>query len=78
MNGPIGIIVDKEDCLWISSAGGRVQRFSREGAFLQGFGRTGTGPGEFNIPHALAVDSRGDLYVTDALNHRVQKFVVSM
>ena len=37
-------------------------------------GQQGSGPGEFNEPGGLAVDSQGNLYVADIMNHRVQKF----
>jgi NHL repeat len=37
-------------------------------------GLEGTGVGEFIAPHGIAVDSSGDVYVTDPAAHRVQKF----
>jgi DNA-binding beta-propeller fold protein YncE len=37
-------------------------------------GTSGSGAGQFNEPEGLAVDSRGNLYVVDRNNHRVQKF----
>jgi len=40
-------------------------------AVLQTIGRRGTGPGEFNYPTALTL-SRGQLYVVDAMNFRIQ------
>ena len=33
-----------------------------------------TGPGQFNAPEAITVDSNGDVYVADTGNHRIQKF----
>jgi hypothetical protein len=39
-----------------------------------GVGQTGSGPGEFNVPHAIAVDSRGRLFVADRANNRIQIF----
>jgi len=41
---------------------------------LGGFGRPGRNPGEFNGPRGVAVGPDGSIYVTDSLNHRVQKF----
>jgi len=38
-------------------------------------GGAGAAPGRFNNPWGIALDSRGNLYVADALNHRVQKLV---
>jgi sugar lactone lactonase YvrE len=38
------------------------------------FGKHGTGPGEFDGPHALAFDSKGRLFVGDRTNNRIQIF----
>ena len=40
----------------------------------QGVGQVRLGPGEFRTPHALAMDSRGRLFVADRGNHRIQIF----
>ena len=34
----------------------------------------GTGPGEFNLPHAVEYDRCGRTWVADTLNHRIQVF----
>jgi DNA-binding beta-propeller fold protein YncE len=51
---------------------GRISVFNKNGKFLRVIGKTGTGPGEFRTPHALAFDSRGRLVVADRHNHRIQ------
>jgi DNA-binding beta-propeller fold protein YncE len=51
---------------------GRISVFDKNGKFLRTIGKTGTGPGEFRTPHALAFDSRGQLVIADRHNHRVQ------
>jgi DNA-binding beta-propeller fold protein YncE len=51
---------------------GRLSVFDKTGKFLRVIGKTGTGPGEFRTPHALAFDSRGQLVVADRHNHRIQ------
>ena len=38
------------------------------------FGKKGSGPGEFDTPHTLAMDSRGRLFVGDRNNNRIQIF----
>lgn len=52
----------------------RVVKFSRDGRFLLQWGKRGTGPGEFGLPHNLVVDAQGRVYVTDRDNERVQVF----
>ena len=52
----------------------RVIVFDKNGKKKMEFGKLGTGPGEFDQPHALAVDSKGRLFVGDRNNNRVQIF----
>jgi DNA-binding beta-propeller fold protein YncE len=43
-------------------------------SFLQTWGSFGSGPGQLNTPVGIAIDQAGDVFVTDRLNHRIQKF----
>jgi DNA-binding beta-propeller fold protein YncE len=52
----------------------RVVKFDKEGNFLKAWGRKGTAPGEFDLPHTIAIDARGRVYVGDRENQRVQIF----
>jgi DNA-binding beta-propeller fold protein YncE len=52
----------------------RVHKYSPDGKHLMCWGTTGTDPGEFNIPHNIAADEDGWVYVADRENHRVQVF----
>ncbi len=52
----------------------RVVKFSRDGKYLMEWGRKGKGPGEFDTPHAVVVDSRQNVYVSDRENNRIQIF----
>jgi DNA-binding beta-propeller fold protein YncE len=54
--------------------GARVVKFSRDGKYLLEWGRRGTGPGEFGLPHNVVVDAQGQVYVTDRDNQRIQIF----
>ena len=50
-----------------------VTVFDREGKFLNRWGESGTGTGQFNRPSGIAIDSEGNLHIVDHLNARVQK-----
>ncbi len=52
----------------------RIMKFDRNGKFLMSWGKKGMGPGEFDVPHTLAVDKEGRLYVGDRQNNRIQIF----
>jgi DNA-binding beta-propeller fold protein YncE len=52
----------------------RVHKFSPEGELLLSWGEPGSGPGQFNLPHGIAVDSRGRVVVADRENSRLQWF----
>ena len=72
--GPTGICIDQKNRVWVASTNNRIQLFTADGEYLLGFGKKGEGPGEFHTPHGLTVDSRGNLYVVDTTNNRIQKF----
>ena len=52
----------------------RIMKFDKNGKFLKTWGKKGMGPGEFDLIHALAFDSRGRLFVADRQNNRIQIF----
>jgi len=52
----------------------RVLKFSKDGKFIKTWGKKGSGPGDFELPHNLAFDSRGRLFVADRGNSRIQIF----
>lgn len=52
----------------------RIVKFSSDGTYITEWGETGSGPGQFHTPHALAMDSQGLLYVGDRSNRRIQVF----
>ena len=52
----------------------RVHKFSPDGKLIKSWGKPGTGPGEFNLPHNIACDAVGQVYVADRENHRIQVF----
>jgi sugar lactone lactonase YvrE len=52
----------------------RVVRFDKNGKFIKEWGKLGSGPGEFRTAHAIAMDSRGRIFVADRSNSRLQIF----
>ncbi len=52
----------------------RVVKFNSTGEYIMSWGSRGQAPGEFDTPHALAMDSQGRLFVGDRGNNRVQIF----
>ncbi|MFZ0335471.1 MAG: peptidyl-alpha-hydroxyglycine alpha-amidating lyase family protein [Candidatus Acidiferrales bacterium] len=52
----------------------RVAKVDKDGDWLMSWGEPGTGPGQFNTPHSIAVDAQGNVYVADRGNRRIQVF----
>jgi sugar lactone lactonase YvrE len=49
-------------------------KFAKDGTFIKTWGKKGTGPGEMDGPHTLAMDSKGRLFLGDRGNNRIQIF----
>ena len=52
----------------------RISKFDKNGKFIKAWGSYGSAPGQFNQPHAVALDSKGRLFVADRSNNRIQIF----
>jgi len=52
----------------------RIVKYNSKGEYLMEWGGTGAEAGEFRVPHALAINSEGKLFVGDRGNSRVQVF----
>jgi len=78
--GPSDVVVAPNGDIFVTdghvaNANGRVVKFSKDGKFIKSWGSThGSGPGEMNQPHSIAMDSRGRLFVADRSNSRLNIF----
>ncbi len=78
--GPFNMVtnaaVGPDGDLFVSDGYGnaRVHRFTAAGELKASWGEPGSGPGEFNLPHAIAVDRSGRVFVADRENSRIQIF----
>jgi hypothetical protein len=52
----------------------RVAKADRNGNWLKSWGTPGNKPGQFNTPHSIAADAKGNIYVADRGNRRIQVF----
>jgi tripartite motif-containing protein 71 len=82
-NLPSGIAILHNGNIIVTDGYGnnRVAMFDKTGKFLKQVGKgaggqpdKGTGPGEWNLPHKLAVDADENLYIIDREGHRVEVF----
>jgi peptidylamidoglycolate lyase len=75
-NQPTDVAVLKDGSFFVSDGYGsaRVVKFAPDGTFLASWGTPGVGPGQFNLPHGIAVDGSGRVLVADRENSRVQVF----
>ncbi len=73
---PTNLAVAPNGELYVTDGYGnaRVHRFSPDGRLLASWGGPGDGPGQFNLPHGIAIDQGGRVYVADRENSRVQVF----
>ncbi|NLE36855.1 MAG: 6-bladed beta-propeller [Pirellulaceae bacterium] len=76
LNMPTDMAVTPQGEVFVADGYGnaRIVHFDAKGQFVKAWGTLGTGPGEFNVPHAIVLDSEGTLYVADRNNARVQVF----
>jgi DNA-binding beta-propeller fold protein YncE len=76
-NGMADVAVAKNGEIFLADGEGpntRVVKFAPDGKFIKWWGGKGAEPGQFNVPHSIAIDSRGRIYVADRSNNRIQIF----
>jgi len=78
-NAPSAVYVAPNGDIFVADGHGgntnsRIVKFSADGKFIKTWGHKGAAPGEIDIPHTLAMDARGRLFVGDRQNNRIQIF----
>lgn len=73
---PTDVAIGDDGAVYVSDGYGnaRVAKFSPSGDYLMSWGSRGTNPGELDVPHGIAIDPEGRVYVADRGNARVQAF----
>ena len=70
-----GIAVDSEENIFVLDRGNcRIQKFDKNGSYLQTIGGRGQGPGEFEQPTSLHIDFKDRIYVYDSLGRYLNVF----
>ena len=74
--GPCDVAVAANGDIFVADGhqNSRVVKFDKDGKFIKAWGKRGEGPGEFNLPHTIVIDSRGRVLVGDRSNNRIQIF----
>jgi sugar lactone lactonase YvrE len=75
-NGPTDVAFGRNGDVFVTDGhvNARVVKYTKDGKFIRAWGKKGTGPGEFNLPHSVAIDSQGRVLVADRSNNRIQIF----
>ena len=78
-NGPSGVVIAPNGDIFVADGHGgdtnaRIVKFSKDGKFIKAWGKKGSGPGDLDTPHSIAMDSRGRLFVADRVNNRIEIF----
>ena len=79
LNEPAAVVTAPNGDIFVADGHGvnsnlRIAKFSKDGKFIKAWGKKGTGPGEFMGLHAIAIDSKGRIFVGDRPNNRIQIF----
>ncbi len=73
---PTDVAWDAQGNIYVADGYGnaRVAKYDRNGKWIKNWGSRGSGQGQFNIVHGIAIDAQGNVYVGDEGNKRVQVF----
>ena len=68
-------IDDYESIFILDFVNKRVSKFNRDGRFVRHYGKgKGQGPGEFQFPANVAIDSKGYVYICDSIQRKIEVF----
>jgi hypothetical protein len=68
----IGLALDSQDNIYALDYGNsRIQKYNKEGQYLQTIGRKGQGPGEFEFPFKFFLDRQDNIYVYDRRKFKI-------
>jgi sugar lactone lactonase YvrE len=75
-NRPADVAWDAAGSIYIADGYGnsRVVKVDKNGRWVKAWGSRGTEPGQFNILHTIASDNKGNIYIGDRSNRRIQVF----
>ena len=81
-SSPTRIMITQDQHAWVSESGvggigggaNRILKYDLDGKLLTYWGTQGTFPGGMAGPHDFSVDSEGSLYISNGLDHRVDKY----
>jgi len=73
---PTDVAFDSAGNIYISDGyiNSRIAKYDKNGDWIKSWGERGSEPGQFNLPHAIAVDRNDHVYVGDRSNRRIQVF----
>lgn len=75
-NKPTDVNFGPQGELYVTDGYGnsRIMKFDAQGEFVTTWGEPGSGPGQFNAPHAVVIDGDGRVVIADRDNERIQIF----
>jgi len=80
LNSPTDVVVATNGDIFVADGhafdrgNNRIVKYDKDGKFMKAWGKTGYAPGEFRMPHSIAIDLQGRVFVADRGNNRVQIF----